>query len=58
MQKSSWAAPTFEEVDMESGSARDDVDDSSQLLGRDTPVRLRSHDRQWGAASVHTREDA
>ena len=57
MQKSTWSAPTFDEIDMESDVVRDDVDDSFQLLGRDTHVRLRSHDRHWGRPSLSPSEE-
>ena len=56
MQKSTWTAPTFEEIEMGSDDVRDDVDEASQLLGRDTHVRLRS-DERWGLHSQPPRED-
>ena len=42
MRRSTWTAQTFEEIHKEADSARVDVDDSYQLLGRDAHVRLRS----------------
>ena len=58
MQKSTWAAPTFEEIDLGIDSeARDDSDDTPRLLGRDTHVRLRSPERRVARPSLPPREE-
>ena len=56
MQKSTWTAPTFEEIDLDGDGARDDVDDA-QLLGRDTHVRLRSQQRHGVRSTLPMPED-
>jgi hypothetical protein len=57
MQRSTWTAPTFEEIDLEGEQleARDDADDSSLLRGRDTHIRLRLHERR-GSPALPPRE--
>lgn len=56
MQRSTWTAPTFEEIDLDPDRSRDDVDDAP-LLARDTHVRLRSQQLHGIRPSLPVLED-
>jgi hypothetical protein len=63
MQKTTWLAPAFEEINLgpELGTSRDEEDDitfplGTFPLGPDSHVRMRSRRRRGGRASLPPRE--